>query len=259
MVKKLFIGIAVISAIIIGLRLSSDSSKPTNNQQPTLSPSPTPSPLPDQTIDYSVKGKMFRASWFTVSDIGKVFLYSNLDQKQTASEFISDKKCKEAVNAGFYTKEYKPVGLFVSEGKTLRDFTPNALFNGIVSISENNEARFLDSPPSNTRIALQTGPFLIRDRQQMALRIQNDQSARRIAVGLTSNNTLLYMAFYDPENVYEGPLLNELPADLQEFQKQTGIMINDALNLDGGSASAFYTKGLFLQELTPVGSFFCIR
>ena len=36
------------------------------------------------------------------------------------------------------------------------------------------------------------------------------------------------------------------------------IFFTKAVNLDGGSASVFYTNSLFLEELTYAGSFFCV-
>lgn len=225
-----------------------------------ISPSPQPtSKEASNIVSYIFNNKSFSASFFEVTDLSKLSLYPNFNQKLTASDFLVKQKCEKLVSGGFYTKDNSPTGLFISEGKTLTDFIPNNLFNGIISIDTNDVVRFTNEPTSETvKWALQTGPWLIRDSQPVFLKIQNDEGARRMVAGLTTNNTLLYIAFYDPDNLYEGPLLSDLPNHLIQFQKNTGVIIKDAINLDGGSASAFYSDGLFLQELTPVGGFFCI-
>ena len=77
-------------------------------------------------------------------------------------------------------------------------------------------------------------------------------------VATTVTNAVLFFVLYDRENPYQGPLLSEVPFLLTQWQKQTTQEVRDAINLDGGSASAWYSEGFFLQELTAVGSFFCV-
>ena len=43
------------------------------------------------------------------------------------------------------------------------------------------------------------------------------------------------------------------------FEEKTGIVFADVLNLDGGTASTFYSDSLQLPEAVISGSFFCLK
>mgnify|MGYP001590102184 CR=1 FL=1 len=76
---------------------------------------------------------------------------------------------------------------------------------------------------------------------------------------VTDEDRLVFLSFYNPISYYLGPNLEDLPGLLKSFEKETGIQIKDAINLDGGTASAFYAEGVSLTELRPIGSYFCAR
>ena len=67
------------------------------------------------------------------------------------------------------------------------------------------------------------------------------------------------MALYFPDQEYSGPLLARVPYILEKIAKKEQITIPDAINLDGGSASAFLSPDTHLTELNPVGGYFCIQ
>lgn len=88
--------------------------------------------------------------------------------------------------------------------------------------------------------------------------VKNDKQARRVVAGVTGENKLIFLVFYDNNQYYSGPYLNDLPDLVDKTGKSLDLNIADAINLDGGSASAFISDDIKLTELTPVGSFFCI-
>lgn len=106
--------------------------------------------------------------------------------------------------------------------------------------------------------AVQAGPILILDGKPRTLSIKNDENERRIVVAKTNDDKVLFLAIYKKDSAYIGPKLSEVPNLLQEFTQETDIEISSALNLDGGTASAFYTEGVSLGELTKIGSYFCV-
>lgn len=173
---------------------------------------------------------------------------------------IDTKECREMVSGGFYTTDDEPTGLFISQGTTIRKAIPNALLNGYFVINEDSVVSILQSPPDGSvRIALQTGPMLIQHGIPLNLSIRDDEFARRIGVGMTTKSNVIFWAIYDPDNTGSGPKLSEVPQILKKFISLSGVNLLDAINLDGGSASAFIRDDFSLQELTNVGSFFCIR
>lgn len=219
--------------------------------------SPTPPPPPD-SMDINEGGKTYRVVWLKIPNPSTLSLIPNFAQKRTAQSLIESKECAAVANGGFYTKDNQPTGLFINEGKTLRGSIPNTFLNGFFVVTQNNNASILISPPVQTaRLSLQTGPILIRDEKIVKLVIRDDEFARRVVVGITKKGEIIFLVLYDLENSWSGPRLADTPGVLSGVIER--LQITDALNLDGGSASAFIRDDLSLQELTSVGSFFCIK
>lgn len=172
---------------------------------------------------------------------------------------MMEKQCKSLISAGFYTNENKPIGLFVYEGRKIKNLIANNLFNGIFSININNEAKITNEIKyENLRVGLQSGPIIMKDGESIALNVKNDKKSRRIVVAISDLKEIIFFVFYNKESVFTGPYLKDLPYALKLSEEKIGIKISDAINLDGGTASSFYTEYLNLSELTPIGSYFCL-
>ena len=92
--------------------------------------------------------------------------------------------------------------------------------------------------------------------------IKDDKAARRIVIGKTQANEIYLLAITDEANVNSGPQLADLPTIFHELNQNPILNLKskflNLINLDGGSASAFYAEnGATLTELTSVGSFLC--
>jgi len=226
-----------------------------SSSTPTISPSLPP---PNQSIDIPVGGRTYRVAWLILPDPSTISLIPNFTQKRTARSLIDNNDCSKVINGGFYTKDNQPTGLFVAGGKILRDNIQNSLLNGYIFIDQNNIASIQASPPeASVRLALQTGPILIRGGKMATLAIRDDEFARRVVVGISQKGAVIFLTIYDPENSWNGPKLADTPGVLSGVMER--LQLTDALNLDGGSASVFTRGDLSLQELTSVGSFFCIK
>lgn len=211
-----------------------------------------------------VGGKNYLVAWEFVENPEKLELLSNFAQKQSAIEVFEFEQCKILTSAGFYmrnmdiTKDDKPTGLFITDGKTVRKFSQNSLTNGVLSINYFGIPRITPSLPQDPlRIALQAGPVLIDNTEARKLTLTSDSEDRRVVAGVTGENKLIFIVFYDPESAYLGPKLTDMPQALSKFEEKTKITLADAVNLDGGTASSFYTSGLKLSEIQNVGAFFC--
>lgn len=244
----------ILAVLIIAAFLIFKPRAPQNLNQ--AMPTPTPQAIEKFSIEY--KGQKYFVNWIEVSDISKISLHPNFEQKQTAKVLKSEKECTSLVNAGFYTTDNKPVGLFIQNGGMLRDRNTNNLFNGILGITFADKA-FIGTkyPVGSTKYAIQSGPILISDSKELALSIKNDENARRIVASLTPQGHIVFVVIYGP-GAYQGPMLEDLPGVMKAIETKINISFSDAINLDGGSASAFITDGVSLEELSPVGSLFCI-
>lgn len=224
---------------------------------PLIRPSPTPKISPSFT--YTVSGQLFRFSLFPVGTVSSIRLIPNFTKHVSSIEAIQTQKCAFLSSGGFYTPEDKPIGLFITKGIQLNPYEPNALFNGFFSVSDSGIASISAKPPQeHISFALQSGPILFTDGIPKKLVIRNDEPARRIVVAQTNSNNVVFMVMYASENTFEGPYLAHIPQHLKEIERVTHLSFVNALNLDGGSASAFITKNLSITELTQVGSFFCV-
>lgn len=250
--RTLFLSIVLIG-IIVAILLLWPMASLTQTPGPTP-PTPTLSSAPPEN---SADLETYRVAW-TIADPKDVTLIPNFTQKRTARALIDNNECSEIVNAGFYTKDNQPTGLFIANGKTIREHIPNTFLNGYLVIDQNNTVSIRSSPPeAPVRIALQSGPILMRNGNPLPLSIRDDEFARRVVVAVDRQGNVVFLAVYDPENPYEGPKLADLPTVLNEVRSRLDIL--DAINLDGGSASTFIRDDLSLEELTSVGSFFCVR
>lgn len=250
---SLCLGILII--LILTAKSSPAAPRSQYSSEPTPAISPTP---PPQSIDITIHEKSYRIAWLLAPHTSAITLLPNFTQKRTAQSFIDTKECTHVINGGFYTTDYQPTGLFVAQGKTLRTTNPNALLNGYFVIEPDNTASIQYAPPGGSvRIALQTGPILMKDGSPVKLAIRDDEPDRRVGLGVTKNGSVVFFVTYDPENTWSGPRLADMPNMVSKILSQ--LSLTDAINLDGGSASAFIRGDFSLQELVSVGSFFCIR
>ena len=223
---------------------------------PILSPTKTPNP----SISIVFNDTQYRASWFIVYPRFSIRLIPNFTEKKTARTIIDQLQCKNLVNGGYYTKEFQPLGLFISDEKVLSRTLTNPLVNGFVAKSKNGTQTVSAVAPDPAKIlwALQSGPMLVEDGQKRLLSINNDEYARRIIAATTNQGLLVFIALFSEDNPYQGPLLAHVPSILMKLEERQNFTFVNAVNLDGGSASTFFSQDLFLQELTPIGSFLCI-
>ena len=236
-------------------------SKPSDTHD-SLSQSPTPSsPVVQPSFTpstFSYHDHQYAYVLFSVDDPTRVSLIPNFIDGLTSDEIREKYACSAGINGGFYTKEKTPLGGFVVEGNIYRESVKNRLIDGFLWIQENRAGIGLESP-KQPRISLQSGPLLMRESAPMTLVIQNDEYARRSLGAVTFNGSLLFIMLYDPEAVFSGPMLGDLPAIVTMLNTTANLHITDAINLDGGNASVFFTTDTTLSELTPLGSLFCLK
>ncbi len=253
------VGVVFILAILWSINRFREYDLAARPEAPTPSPI-TAIPKPRESIDIQLNNTPYRIAWILVHNPTTISLIPNFTTQLTTQKLRENEHCNELVSGGFYTPNNEPIGLFVIDGNQMKARVNSFLLNGFFSVFNSGVAIISSQPPSSeARIALQSGPLIIDGGTQRKLAINNDEPARRIVAATTDKGEVIFMTIYDPSNPYSGPLLSEVPKLVDEAGDKTDLHVVDALNLDGGSASAFSTDGLFLQELTSVGSFFCVK
>ena len=249
--KFIFLGFLLISLIF--LYSLQKTNLQTENQPKT---DDTVLGIPADDKEYYINNYKF--DYYKVNDISALSLIPNFDEKLTSEQLIEKLECKFLTNAGFYSRENKPLGLFTYNYKTRSSEIKSSLFNSFLSINDFDTPRITRvSPLDRLRIALQSGPLLKENAKFLIVKSSNDKKARRILAGVSGENELYFFAIYNKDQLYDGPLLSELPTLVGMIEDKLGVEFADVINLDGGSASLFYSPKLYLKELTFSGGFFC--
>lgn len=214
----------------------------------------------DQLETIRVAGKDYRFVLIQTADPSRLHFFSNFLDKRAAQNLKEAKQCQTLVNGGFYSEDFKPLGWLVVEGNQVSAPIQSQLLDGFFSIDQAGKVEIgWQRPESSVRIGLQSGPMLVWQGQPLPLEIKDDQSRRRIVLGLTSNEEVVFLAVIGETLLAGGPNLADLPAVVAAISDQRGLALEHALNLDGGSASAFLTEEIQLDEVTFIGSYFCVQ
>jgi uncharacterized protein YigE (DUF2233 family) len=237
---------------------------PTNhpNAQRVVTVLATPTPViakPDPAI--TLGGLSYAYSYFSAATPSSVSLIPNFTQQKEAKTLSDTNGCRAAINGGFYDKTNKPLGYFYTAAHVYGAQIQSDLVNGFFWADTDGTAVISTDLPISIpyRFALQSGPLLLFDDQPIPLTINNDEHARRMVVAKTMDNQFIFLTVYTKDSVFDGPLLADLPAAVTLVSTKEHLDIADALNLDGGSASSFYTEGTQLSELAPIGSMLCVK
>jgi len=192
-------------------------------------------------------------------DISKLSLIIN-DNFESGNILSEKYSCREAINGGFYGTDMNPLGLLIADGDIKSKITKSSLLNGFLLVNTSAEATISYQPENNSpRIALQSGPMIFYQGEKLNLSIKNDKFSRRMVAFQTETGVLYFLTLINPESELSGPRLNDLPSILETISTLEGFVIENAINLDGGSASFFKSNRSVLKELNPIGSLFCIR
>lgn len=139
------------------------------------------------------------------------------------------------VNGGYFDENFAPLGLRISDGKTLSPLIRARLMTGLI-VSTESTTRILRTAEfaknSRPATALQCGPLLV-DRGRAVAGLDSKRTARRTFAAVTGPNEILL-----------GYCSSVSLADLAKILAgwSGDLKIQRALNFDGGSSSAFWFK-----------------
>jgi uncharacterized protein YigE (DUF2233 family) len=170
------------------------------------------------------------------------------------AEMMQREHCLAGVNGGYFDPEDKPVGLLISDGKLIAPLRKARLLSGMMIVSNDRVQllRFAEySPRRNATTALQCGPFLV-DRGQPVPGLNETRSARRTFM-VTAGSERVGIGYCSEVT------LAQLGKILATSNLAPDLKVQRALNLDGGSSSAFGfagERGLFsIPEQKTVRNF----
>jgi exopolysaccharide biosynthesis protein len=176
---------------------------------------------------------------------------------ETLSNAMAREKCVAGVNGGYFGPDFAPIGLLISDGKVVAPLQHARLITGVLSASAGGMQilRVREfSRQEKVNSSVQCGPFLV-DHHERVRGLDDSQVARRtFAATGTSDRALL--------GVCSEISLAELATILATTRLADDLKIQRALNLDGGSSSAFWCareNSLFsIPEEKPVRDFVAV-
>jgi hypothetical protein len=154
---------------------------------------------------------------------------------QSLGAVMKREKYACGVNGGYFDTEFKPIGLRVADNTTFSPLRRARLITGILLQSDRGIDVVRVGEFSRTQkniTAVQSGPFLVEGNKRIR-GLNDSQLARRTFAGIATNDRALLGVCSD---VSLGQLANIL-ATAPIFADSK---IRRAMNLDGGSSSAFW-------------------
>ena len=202
----------------------------------------------------------YRFASFFVAEPSRLHLFPNFLDKRAAQNLKEVKQCEALVNGGFYSEDFKPLGWLVTESRQVSAPLQSRLLDGFFSVDQAGKAKIdWQKPAYPVRIGLQSGPMLLWQGQPLQLQIKDDQQRRRIVLAITGDQAIVFLAITGETSEGSGPYLADLPQIVAGISDQLQMPFTTAVNLDGGSASAFLTDEVQLDEVTFIGSYFCLQ
>ena len=174
---------------------------------------------------------------------------------ETLSETMVRQKCLAGVNGGYFDADFAPIGLLISDGELLTPLKRARLITGVLGASPRGVQIFRVrefSRQEKVNAAVQCGPFLV-DHYERVRGLDDSNSARRTFAATAANDRALV-------GVCSEISLAELGMILATTPLVNGLKIQRALNLDGGSSSAFLVtrengSAFSIPEQKPVRDF----
>ncbi|MBK6684108.1 MAG: phosphodiester glycosidase family protein [Deltaproteobacteria bacterium] len=170
-------------------------------------------------------------------------------KRQALSELNDDALL--VVNAGYFTKDWRPTGLLHVQGKTLSPLIKEGGSAGSgVLVVEGPEVRLVrrdvmaQAAPGSWALAIQAGPRVIEPDGEPGIRSDDGARANRTVLGRDGRGRLALAVTYDEDaGITSGPTLFELQRLLGlEGVGKIGahLAFTAALNLDGGPSTGLH-------------------
>jgi exopolysaccharide biosynthesis protein len=217
----------------------------------------------------SEPGGRLVALYFDPKEVAPTLL---LNDKQVAlGELAQD--ALAVVNAGFFTKERKPTGLLVSEGRVLSPFVAQAGAAGSgVFIIEEGGPKLVErdklTPRTYERVALaiQAGPRIIEPNGGYGIVSDDGARANRTLMGTNEEGLVIIAVVLGPNGWASGPTLYEVQSliGLEGLGRHASqLAFRSALNLDGGPSTGMHVRSQSQRfdapESAPVHSVLALK
>ncbi len=169
-------------------------------------------------------------------------------------------------NGIFFSKDFKPLGLIISQKQQLSELKDSELSNGVFLIDEKLEPailsleQFQKIQPSKTHFALQNGPILIDPvTQENVINKNTGKKAGRTVLAITEDRQIIVLINHQELLQNNNPSLFELADLLKNHTEFKKMKITAALNLDGGGSTGLAIQDHYFPEIDKVQNIVLVK
>lgn len=187
--------------------------------------------------------------------------HSQADAK-SIEEIHREKNSVLSFNGSFFSPDYQPLGLLVSEGTLLSPLSKSELMNGIFTINQKGQPMLFDFDSFQKKqtellpkldFAIQSGPTLLDQEGKVVIDKKNTIKAGRTALGLDKDNNMVLLMMRQSLLDHNNALTLYEFAELASTQPQLiDLGIHSLINLDGGNSSGLASGEAYFPELANV-------
>jgi exopolysaccharide biosynthesis protein len=174
-------------------------------------------------------------------------LVPNLDGfYSSVKQVVEQRKGVAGINGGYFKQISHPVGLLVSDGKTIHPLEHARLLSGVLAIRNGLPELRRTSDFAGIRgvgEAIQCGPFLVEAARPVPRLNNNREAARSFVFGTDTGAWGI--------GICSSATLRQLAEILVVPGLLPHVRITRALNLDGGSSTSFYLKTAQTELSSP--------
>jgi uncharacterized protein YigE (DUF2233 family) len=265
-IKEIIIIFACIITAYLVIAFTQETIKKLASPIPSIPPLPSEIPTRKPQInEITLNGKTYQFHFHKIENGETLKLIPNFQEATFSAQIVKRYECDFGINGGFYKKEGGPLGLFFADQKLFGEKIQSTTFNGflgkkkdgsLIIFNPTDLTYFPDYPNSPYSFLLQSGPLIFLKNEVQPNFIDRDFSRRHLIAKSTMNEFYLFSIF-EKDNKFNGPRLEDLRPIYLSPDFKTIADFDLILNLDGGSASAFYDRGVQVEEFKQIGSFLC--
>ncbi|HMR00860.1 MAG TPA: phosphodiester glycosidase family protein [Candidatus Gracilibacteria bacterium] len=186
------------------------------------------------------------------------------EESKTIDEIYEETDALLAFNGQFFTEEFNPTGLSISQTQLLNEKSNADLVNGIMVIDNRREARLLHNqegfPIGTIDFAIQNGPILLDENGNPSIIEDSGKTASRTALGIDQEGNLVVIVLKQSLLNFENSItlyqFAQLLASHPEIQK---LGLHSVLNLDGGTSSGIAIDHKYYPEMEKVQSVVLVK
>lgn len=171
------------------------------------------------------------------ADMRRCALKVSPDAKPNVASALERVGCVAGVNGGFFHPNGEPLGLVISNGRTVHALEGGKLLSGLVVFSKGRALLLRTGELRRTdkiAEAIQAGPFLIDKGRSVPGLNSTKRAARTVALSDGKNNFAFLVCY--------SVTLERMASILCDSSVISEMQVLRGLNLDGGSSTAFWVQ-----------------